>query len=255
MPSSKRSTGARRLLGPPEGGLLAGLRPRRWARGSTPAAEPKPPDDAPKDDGRRRWPAARRRQPARDGPGQLQHRAGAGHGALDEVVGDARRHLRRGRAGPDVQASGPSGKPEASVQPSTDDPDTGTPSTAGWPLPDHRATPVPAPPDVSASTRANEAGPMGEGAHLAGDGGQHAVGSRTRHAQAGVQGRDEGGRAGCVDPEQAAATAGDDGVSGEDFTAVRHGLQPSDRRRGLADRAITATPGVHQVTRGAWDRS
>jgi hypothetical protein len=45
-----------------------------------------------------------------------------------------------------------------------------------------------------------------------------------------VQGRDESGRAGCVDPEQAAATAGDDGVSGEDFTAVRHGFQPNDRR-------------------------
>ena len=92
---------------------------------------------------------------------------------------------------------------------------------------------------------------MGEGAHLAGDGGQHAVGAGTRHAQAGVQGRDEGGRAGCVDPEQPAAAASDDGVSGEDFTAVRHGLQPSDRARGLADRAtpprraFTRSHGVH----------
>ena len=40
--------------------------------------------------------------------------------------------------------------------------------------------------------------------------------------QAGVQRGDEGGRAGGVDPQQAAAAAGDDGVSGEDFTAVGH---------------------------------
>ena len=71
---------------------------------------------------------------------------------------------------------------------------------------------------------------MGEGAHLAGDGGQHTVGPGARDAEAGVQGRDERGRAGCVDPEEATATAGDDSVSGEDFTAVRHGLQPSDRK-------------------------
>jgi hypothetical protein len=71
---------------------------------------------------------------------------------------------------------------------------------------------------------------VGERAHLAGDSGQHTVGTRTRYAEAGVEGRDEGRRAGCVDPEQAAATAGDDGVSGEDFTAVRHGLQPSERQ-------------------------
>ena len=92
---------------------------------------------------------------------------------------------------------------------------------------------------------------MGEGAHLAGDGGQHTVGPGTRHAQAGVQGRDEGGRAGCVDPEQAAAAAGDDGVSGEDFTAVRHGLQPSDPMRGLAGRAIPPRRAITTVTRGA----
>ena len=95
---------------------------------------------------------------------------------------------------------------------------------------------------------------MGEGAHLAGDGGQHAVGAGAGDAEAGVQGRDEGGRAGRVDPQQTAAAAGDDGVSGEDFTAVGHGLQPSDLRAGLARPRDTATPGVHQVTRGGWDR-
>src|SRR3712207_6819345 len=51
----------------------------------------------------------------------------------------------------------PSWKPLARVQPSTDEPDTGTPSTAGWPLPDHSATPVPEPPAVSTRTSAKEA--------------------------------------------------------------------------------------------------
>src|SRR5215213_4726932 len=51
----------------------------------------------------------------------------------------------------------PSWKPEATVQPSTDDPLTGTPSTAGWPLPDHSATPEPPPPSVSAITSAKDA--------------------------------------------------------------------------------------------------
>ena len=94
---------------------------------------------------------------------------------------------------------------------------------------------------------------MGERAHLSGDGGQHAVGAGARDAEARVQGRDEGGRARGVDPEQSAAAAGDDRVSGEDFTAVRHGLKPSDREPVWLT-ARTATPGVHLVTRGAWDR-
>src|SRR3954463_5623309 len=50
-------------------------------------------------------------------------------------------------------------KPELGVQPATHVPETGTPSTAGWPLPDHRAVPVPAPPEVSVRTSAKEAVP------------------------------------------------------------------------------------------------
>ena len=85
---------------------------------------------------------------------------------------------------------------------------------------------------------------MGERAHLPGDGGQHAVGAGAGDAEAGVQGRDEGGRAGCVDPQQPAAAAGDDGVSGEDFTAVGHGLQPSDQSAARGRSRDTATPGA-----------
>ena len=64
-----------------------------------------------------------------------------------------------------------------------------------------------------------------EAADLGGHRGQHPVGTRARHTEAGVQGRHEGGRTGGVDPEQTAAATGDDCVSGEDFTAVGHGDQ------------------------------
>ena len=146
MPSSKRSTGAAGCSGRQKavcspdsaaalgGAARAGARAEAGVRGR----------------GERRrgptWPAGTAEDAAGARLGQLQHRAGAGHRPLDEVVGDARRHLRGGRAGADVERLARAVKPEASVQPSTDDPDTGTPSTAGWPLPDHRATPVPAPP-------------------------------------------------------------------------------------------------------------
>ena len=104
-------------------------------------------------------------------------------------------------------------------------------------MPDHSATPGAAPRSVD-QDEGERRRPVGERAHLAGDGGQHPVGSGAGHPQAGVQGGDEGGRAGRVDPEQTAAAAGDDGVSGEDFTAVGHGLQPSDLR---AVRPVAAT--------------
>ena len=87
---------------------------------------------------------------------------------------------------------------------------------------------------------------MGERAHLAGDRGEHAVGTGAGDAEAGVQGRDEGGRAGRVDPQQPAAAAGDDGVSGEDFTAVGHGLQPSDQRAVWRGRATPPRRAIDQ---------
>jgi hypothetical protein len=65
-------------------------------------------------------------------------------------------------------------------------------------------------------------------ADLAGDGRQHAVGAGPAHTEAGVQGSDEGGRTGSVDPEETTGATSDDGVSGEDFTAVGHALQPND---------------------------
>src|SRR3954463_9388896 len=117
-----------------------------------------------------------------------------------------------------------------------DEPETGTPSTAGWPLPDQSATPVPAPWEESVSTRAKEAPPLPRVITW------EATAARTRSApgpatprqacsaatRAGEPRPPGGGGAGSVDPEQAAATSGDDRVSGEDFTAVGHGLQPSD---------------------------
>ena len=144
----------------------------------------------------------------------------------------------------------PSWNPEARVQPSTDEPLTGTPSTAGWPLPDQSATPEPVPPSVSARTSAKDAPAVAE-ASPPGRPRRRAPG---RHpgpdTEAGVEGCDEGGRAGRVDPQQTTAATGDDGVSGEDFTAVGHGAQPSDRatRReaeyGTPRRAIMTTPGA-----------
>jgi hypothetical protein len=157
--------------------------------------------------------------------GELEHRAGSGHGALDEVEGHTRRHGRRRGTRADVQrlteleagGEGAALDRRAAHRHAVDgrlalarpQRDTGTGAAVG--VGDHER-----------EGRAARA----EAADLTGHGGQHAVGSGTRHAEAGVEGRHEGGRAGRVDPQQTAAATCDDGVSGEDFTAVGHGGQP-----------------------------
>ncbi len=111
------------------------------------------------------------------------------------------------------------------MPPSTDDPESGDAVDGGLTLAGPER-------DSGAGVAGEDEGerrrPVGEGAQLAGHGGEHAVGTRAGDAEAGVQCSDEGRRAGRVDPQQTTAAAGDDRVSGEDFTAVGHGLQTSD---------------------------
>ena len=225
MPSSKRSTGAAACSGrqkavcsPESGGALTRLAPE-----PKPASEP-----ALNDDGGSTSPAGRRRTTTARAAASCSMRAGAGHGALDQVEGDARRHLRRGLAGTDVEglAQREAGGERAALDRGAGHRDA-VDGRLALARPEGDA-------GTGASRRVGEdegegRRPVGERAHLAGDGGEHAVGPGAGDAEAGVQGRDEGGRAGRVDPQQSAAAAGDDRVSGEDFTAVGHGLQPSDR--------------------------
>ena len=103
MPSSKRSTGAavcsgrqKAVCSPDSAAALgARLEPARRAEAGVRRR-------AANDDGRA-VAAGTAEDGGGRGLGQLEHRAGAGHRALDEVVGDTRRHLRGGRAGPDVE--------------------------------------------------------------------------------------------------------------------------------------------------------
>src|SRR3954451_9138772 len=147
----------------------------------------------------------------------------------------------------------PSWKPEASVQPSTDDPETGTPSMAGWPLPDHRAVPVPAPPDVSVSTSAKEAVPWASELTWP------ATADSTRSAPG-----PDTPRQAC----RAATRAGEPGASTQSSPPPRRAMTESpgrtSQRSGMASSLVIAgqsgspgtpaTPGHHDVTRGGWDR-
>ena len=131
MPSSKRSTGAARGSGTPEGGLLAGVggrlgrtRPGAGAEAGVGArGERRRRRRSPA--GRRRTTTARRRPSCSIAPEP---------GTVPSTRSKATPGGICGAAWPGPTYSvWPSWKPEASVQPSTDEPDTGTPSTAGCP--------------------------------------------------------------------------------------------------------------------------
>jgi hypothetical protein len=157
--------------------------------------------------------------------GELQDRTGARHGALDEVEGDAGRHGRRCRTRADVQrlaqleVGGDGGALDrrAAHRHAVD----GRLTLAG----PQRHTAAGAAGGVGDHEREGRAA-RAEPADLTGHRGQHTVRPGARDAEAGVQGRHQGGRTGGVDPQQTAAATSDDGVSGEDLTAVGHGDQP-----------------------------